>query len=129
MGTANIYVPNDSPARCLLWKALPRELSQACRLILLGDFNMVERRADKTRQNASMIPMCERILFNALKTSLNVDDPPQSAHSLPYSWHNMPNIARFLARLYQCYVFYLAPNTFDRLILHYRVKQHSALGS
>lgn len=70
IGFANIYAPNDSFGQCLLWEAMTHELPNTCRWVLLGDFNMVESRTDKTRQNSSMIPHRERILFDAMKSTL-----------------------------------------------------------
>lgn len=56
--------------------------------MLVGDFNMVKTWSDKSCHNASMIPNLERLLFDAMKTALNVDDNPLSAGSLRYSWDN-----------------------------------------
>lgn len=72
----------------------------------MGDFNMVEHHADKTRQCPLLILHRERILFDAMKLALQIEDHPRSAHSLPYSWDNYrPQSGRILARLDRLYLF------------------------
>ncbi|OAE29935.1 hypothetical protein AXG93_773s1760 [Marchantia polymorpha subsp. ruderalis] len=123
VGFANIYAPNDSLSRCLLWEALAQNLPQTCRWILLGDFNMVERRADKTCQSAALVPMRKRIIFNGMKGALKVDEPPLSAHSLPFSCDNQrPQAAHSLARLNRLYMFEAYPGVADRILLEYSIR-------
>lgn len=114
IGFVNLYAPNESPARCLLLESLARDLSRTCRWLVMGDFNMVEHRADKTRQCPTMIPHRERLLFNAMKSALQVEDHPRSANSLRFSWdNNPPQEARTLARLDRLYIFNAEANNAD----------------
>lgn len=123
IGFANIYALNDSRTRCLLWEALARDLPRTCRWILMGDFNMVEHQADKTRQCISMIPRRERTLFDAMKMSLQVEDHPRSTASLRFSWdNNRPQAARVLARLDRLYIFNSNPGSSDRTLLDYCIR-------
>jgi hypothetical protein len=85
IGFVNLYAPNDSPARCRLWECLMIELPNTCRWIVAGDFNMVECRQDKTNQCGRMVPLTERVLFNAMKTHLQVSDNPRSPSSQKFS--------------------------------------------
>lgn len=85
VGIVNIYAPTDSPYRCIFWEAIPQELPQSCRWVLVGDFNMVENRGDTTRQSGALIPFRERVLFEAMKTRLNVEDHSRSPGSLRFS--------------------------------------------
>ena len=48
IGFLNIYAPNDPLHRCVLWETILRELPRHCQWIMLGDFNMVEARRDKS---------------------------------------------------------------------------------
>lgn len=123
LGVANIYAPNDSPSRCVLWETMARELPQTCRWILLGDFNMVEYRADKSCQSATMVPSRERTLFDAMKVALRVADNPRSPGSLKYSWdNNRQGEHHSLARLDMIYLFEATPGLPDRSLLSYCIK-------
>ncbi|KAG0558298.1 hypothetical protein KC19_10G017200, partial [Ceratodon purpureus] len=123
VGFVNIYVPNDSPTRCLLWETLARDLPPQSRWILLGDFNIVEHRADKTRQCPNMIPRRERILFEAMKSTLGVEDHPRSTTSLRFSWdNNRPEVARVLARLDRLYLFTPFSGSVDRILLDHHIR-------
>jgi hypothetical protein len=106
VGFINVYAPNDSGARCELWTTLAIELPQADRWILLGDFNMVENRQDKSNACGRLLPMRERILFDALKEQLNITDFPRTRGGAQYTWDNgrMTN-CRFMARLDRLYMF------------------------
>lgn len=127
IGFANIHAPNDPLARCLLWEALARDLPCTCRWILMGDFNMVENKADKTRQCSSMISIRERILFDAMKSSLQLEDPPRSAASLRFSWdNNRPLAARVMARLDRLYLFNSTLGTPNRVLLDYCIRGNIA---
>ncbi|KAG0605467.1 hypothetical protein M758_9G061900 [Ceratodon purpureus] len=123
IGLVNLYAPNDSPTRCLLWETLARDLPDTCRWMLLGDFNMVEGRSDKTRQCSALIPARERLLFDAMKVALNVHDNPRSAGSLKYSWdNNRDQEARVLARLDRLYLFHATARDPHRSLLQYSIK-------
>jgi exonuclease III len=126
VGIANVYAPNSSPHRCALWTVLARELPSTCRWILLGDFNMVENRRDKNRPCARLVPVRERVLFDAMKTALHVEDSPRTAGSLQFSWDNQQaSLARRMARLDRIYVFRSNPLTPDRQLLRYVIKGDS----
>ncbi|KAG0504512.1 hypothetical protein KC19_N025700, partial [Ceratodon purpureus] len=123
LGIANIYAHNTSPERCTLWETMARDLPTHCRWLLLGDFNMVEARCDKNRPNASMIPRRERELFDALKCTLHVEDPPRTAGSLRYSWENGRDAeVRSLARLDRLYVFPSVPTARGRTLVRYEIR-------
>jgi hypothetical protein len=47
-GFLNLYASNNTSDRCLLWKKLILSLPDFCRWVVVGDFNMVEERTDKT---------------------------------------------------------------------------------
>lgn len=122
VGIANIYAPNESSARCQLWEKMEQELPHSCRWILIGDFNMVESRLDKTRQTAAMIPYRERLLFEGMKSALHVEDNIISPGSLKYSWdNNRPGLPRSLARLDRMYTFLQQPGSPCRSILTYSI--------
>jgi exonuclease III len=55
-GFLNIYTPNDSQEKCILWEPLILLLPTTCRWVVAGDFNMVETRSDKTNQCGKLIP-------------------------------------------------------------------------
>lgn len=78
-------VMNDSPVRCFIWETMAQTLPQTCRWLLLGDFNMVEFWVDKTQKDASMILIRERILFDAMKATLQVGDNPRLQGSLKFT--------------------------------------------
>lgn len=83
---------------------------------------MVESRADKTRQDASMIPYRERLLFDAMKHALHVSDNTHSHGSLKFSWdNNRSGLPRSLARLDLLYVFFQQPGVPSRSLLHYSI--------
>lgn len=100
IGFLNVYAPNDSLHRCVLWESLLRDLPRHCQWVIMGDFNMVEARADKSSLCGRMISGRERLLFNTLKTALQVAEPPREANGLNYTWDNFRfNGTRILARL------------------------------
>ena len=73
-GFTNVYAPNETGARTQLWGELLSSLPHSCRWLLLGDFNFVERRQDKTSTCGRFIPSTKRLVFDALKSHL-VDEP------------------------------------------------------
>lgn len=64
------------------------DLRATCRSMLMGDLNMVNSLADKTRQSSTMVSFREQILFNANKSTLGVRDNPQLKGSLKFSLDN-----------------------------------------
>ncbi|KAG0595482.1 hypothetical protein M758_UG169900, partial [Ceratodon purpureus] len=85
IGFANVYAPNDSLSRCLLWEEIARTLSRTCRWILMGDYYMVEQRGDKSRHCHTLMPSRERVLFDVLKDTLQIEEHPRSSQSLKFS--------------------------------------------
>jgi hypothetical protein len=85
---------------------MTHQLPNVDRWVLLGDFNMVERRADKTNQCGKMLPQRERIVFEAMLNRLNVSELPRSQGSMTFSWDNCRwDGTRILARLDRMYMF------------------------
>lgn len=98
-----------------------RELPDTCRWILLGDFNMVERRSDKSSVNSRSILAQEKSVFTDLKDVLHVHEEPFTSPSLLYSWDNgRADGARVMARLDRIYLF-PESNTSYRKIIEYRI--------
>lgn len=86
------------------------------------DFNMVEHQANKTRHSVTMIPLQERILFDAMKLALQVTYNPQSNGSPRFSWdNNRPGEHRILAWLGRLYLFQAIPGNSDMTLLLYEI--------
>lgn len=82
------------------------ELPTTCQWVIVGDFNMAELGYDKSNPCGKMIPTSERLLFNALRTHLNVEEGPKSNGSLRFSWDNVRSDgSHILVRLDRAYVF------------------------
>lgn len=93
-------------------------------MVLLGDFNMVENWADKTRQFSTMVSLLERALFEAMRTALRVNDNLRSAGSLRFSWdNNRQGTEHCLARLDRIYFFEANPGAPNRNLLSYCIKR------
>ena len=102
---------------------MAHDLPASCRWLLIGDFNMVKDRSDKTRQGSVLAPARERLLFEAMKVALNVEDHPRSNGSLRYSWdNNRAQEARVLARLDRMYLFNATASDPTRTLLQYCIK-------
>jgi len=99
-----------------------RELPDNCRWILLGDFNMVKRRSDKSSASGRSISSHERRLFNELKDVLHVQEELLTSPSLLYSWDNAKvDGDRVMARLDRIYLFSKSVNS-HRKVLEYRIR-------
>lgn len=123
IGIANVYAHNNVSDRCLLWERMILELPLVCRWIMAGDFNMVEARQDKTNPCGRLIAARERLMFNNLKTQLNVEDNPRFPGSLRYSWDNQRmDGTRIFARLDRIYMFQSIPGEAHRHILDYSAR-------
>jgi len=83
VGFVNIYAPHESHSRRMLWEFLSRELPNTW--IMIGDFNTVEFRADKSSMRGRTMPALERLIFNGLKEALQVSGPPRTLPSLIHS--------------------------------------------
>jgi exonuclease III len=100
----NVYAPNNTAARCLLWRELTETLPTDCRWVLVGDWNFVERPQDKSRNNTHTMTVDERISFELLTSTLGVSDSFPAASTIRYSWDNKRAAhMRTLARLDRIY--------------------------
>lgn len=88
LGFLNIYAPSNTTERTQLWGELINSLPTDCNWVLAGDFNFVESRSDKTNACSRLIPLTERLVFEALKAFLVVDEPTRSTNSQRFSWDN-----------------------------------------
>lgn len=101
---------------------MSRDLPSSCRWILIGDFNMVERRCDKSSSGGSTLSSHERLLFDGVKQALQVEEAPLTQPSLIYSWDNArADAARIMARLDRCYIFPDSPAA-PRRVLDYCIR-------
>ena len=102
----NVYAPHTPALRCILWLKLLSSLPRDCRWVLLGDWNFVERREDKSNHRASASSEEEKRLFGELKDLLQVEDKFPSSHNIKFSWDNHKRDGnRILARLDRYYTF------------------------
>jgi hypothetical protein len=70
-----------------------------------------------------MVPIRERQIFEAMKSSLNIEDNPRSTKSLKFSWDNLRSDgSRCLARLDRMYLFNSHPSSERRQLLHYSIR-------
>lgn len=123
IGFVNIYASNKYAERCMLWETLLSELPRTCRWILVGDFNVVESRSDKSTLCGRIMVGRERTLFLALLSSLGVVDYPRSAGSLLFSWDNARmHGSRVMARLDRIYTFSPGHSILDRKIVEYVIR-------
>ena len=121
LGVINIYALNDPLYRCILWETLLRELPRHRKWIVMGDFNMVEARIDKSFQCSRMISGHEKMLFNALKDAFMIQEPTREVNGLSYTWDNLRfNGVRILAKLDRCYSFTLDAR---RLVIRCRINR------
>lgn len=69
-----------------------------------------------------MVPMAERMVFEALKATLQVHEPSRTSTNLRYTWDNYrADEARVLARLDRFYT-YSSPNLASTHVLSYRIR-------
>ena len=121
-GIINIYAPNESDLRIQLWGEILLSLPSGCCRIILSDFNFVERRQDKTNACDRLVPMIERMVFEALKAFLQIDEPSRSLDNLKFSWDNYRlDGLRVLARLDRFYVLQSTAIA-NRKIVSYKIK-------
>lgn len=123
IGITNIYAPNDSHSRCILWEQMMLELPTQCSWIFAGDMNMVKNRHDKTNPCDKLLPIQERAIFTTLKRHFSVEDNPRSHGSLMFSWDNLQGDgSRILAHLDRMYIFKSSPGHASRQILRYGIQ-------
>ena len=85
----------------------------------MGDFNMVEMKADKSTQCDQIICRRECSLFNPLKKAIGVAEPIRDDNGLRYIWYNMRfNGIRVMACLDRCYMF---GTQAGQAVLHYQI--------
>ena len=113
--------------RTQLWDELLTSPPLDCCCILLDDFNFVKRRQDKRSACGRLVPMAKRMVFEALKTFLQVEELARLVDSSKFSWDNyrMDGL-RILARVDRFYErFYVFRNlaTATRRIISYRIKK------
>jgi len=119
LGFINVYAPCNSLARHHLWETMSNDLPTSCHWIMIGDFNMVELRIDKSSSCGEILLGPEHLLFNALKDTIQVLEFPWTSPNMTYSWDNFRSDgARVLARLDRCYIFPDSP-TSSRQIIEY----------
>lgn len=105
LGIVNLYAPNDSRERTLLWQELSATLPSDCRWIVSGDFNMVESAQDKSILCGKLMTNREQIVWEAFKTSFHLRDTFNHTGKLKFSWDNRRRDGcRVLGRLDRHYV-------------------------
>jgi hypothetical protein len=102
----NLYASTESPTRIELWEELIRVLPRDCRSVLVGDFNFVENRVDKSSICGKLIPPGEKLVFTQLTSLLGVADNYQLNGALQFTWDNKrQDGSRVMARLDRIYAF------------------------
>lgn len=105
LGILNIYAPNDPRERTTLWQELTTSLPTDCRWLASGDFNMVENIQDKSSLCSKVMPMNERIVWEAFKASIHLKDTFNRNGRLNFSWDNRRRDGcRILGRLDRHYI-------------------------
>jgi hypothetical protein len=102
----NVYASTNSLERVALWEELSHVLPRDCRSILVGDFNFVERRTDKSNLCGKLVSDGEKVVFSQLVALLGVEDNFPSTSPVKFSWDNRRRDGvRVLARLDRIYSF------------------------
>lgn len=70
IGVLNVYAPHSLVDRRELWMELITILPRDCRWVMAGDWNFVERRADKSNARASSVSETQKRFFQELKELL-----------------------------------------------------------
>ena len=121
LGILNIYAPNESRARIVLWQELTLRLPTDYKWLVSGDFNMVENAQDKSALCSKTMPQGEKIVSEAFKSSLHLADTFNHNGRLRFSWDNRRRDGgRILGRLDQHYVSSFppaSPRTFTHAII------------
>jgi exonuclease III len=101
----NIYASTEVRERIDLWGELLTSLPRGCRWFLAGDWNVVERKVDKS-SSCGKIMSDEGLLFQQLKLALKVEDTFPNSSPIKFSWDNKRRDGvRILARLDRIYSF------------------------
>ena len=104
IGLACVYALNIPTERRHLWHLLVDYLPKDCEWIIGGDFNMTERAQDKSNDCGRAISEVERLTWNGLLNSFQLQDAFIHQRGPRFSWHNgQKGQARRLARLDRFY--------------------------
>jgi exonuclease III len=102
----NIYASTNSAKMIVLWGELSNVLPRDCQTTLLGDFNFVERREDRSSQCGKLISVGERFIFAQLTALLGIEDRFPSSGPTKCSCDNgRRDGMRILAQLDRFYTF------------------------
>ena len=106
LGFLNVYASNNTTQQMQLWRKLITSLPTDCNWILIGDFDFVESRCDKTNACNMLIPMAEKLVFQACKAFLLIEESNCSVSNLKFFWNNYRSHgSRILACLDRFYCF------------------------
>lgn len=101
----NIYASNIPRERSELLERMVQDLPTNCRWIFFGDWNMVERYKDKSREGSSLLSHNERLLWSQFKSHFQIEDPFEYSGALKYTWDSGNSEGhRSLARLDRAYL-------------------------
>ena len=104
IGLACIYAPNISTERRHLWRDIMKLLPKDCDWILGGDFNLTERREDKSNDCRRGISDIEKLTWNGLFNGFQVLNTFTYQGGPRFSWNNgQYGMTRQLARLDRIY--------------------------
>ena len=106
LAVLNVYAPQTSPNRCSLFCELTHSLPTDYRLVLCGDWNVVESTLDKSSQEPRIVTDRERLKLELLISNLGVEDYFSHNQNIIYSWDNKKvSEERVMARLDWFYIF------------------------
>ena len=89
VGIMNAYASNIPTQPCTMWKSVIQNIPNHCCWLIVGDFNIVETRQDKTNQCGRLVTLRERDSFQVMKQYLQIDKVDRSTGSMRYSWDNL----------------------------------------
>ena len=105
IGLACIYAPNIPTKRRHLWHLMSDSLPKDCEWIIGGGFNMTERPEDKSHDCGRVISGLEKLTWNDLLNTFQVNDTFIHQGGPRFSWCNgQKGNARRLARLDRVYL-------------------------
>ena len=105
LGILNLYAPNDSQGRIALWHELLEILPSDYRWLVSGDFNMLESAQDKSTLCSKLMSNCEKLVWEAFKSSFHLSDTFAHTGKLRFTWDNKRRDgSRILGRLDRHYV-------------------------
>jgi exonuclease III len=89
LGLLNVYGPNDSQGRALLWETLCNTINPSRPWLVGGDFNMVSAPSDHSGGAQRLLAGREAFTWEAFQASLGlVDCRPAPLPAVQYSWDN-----------------------------------------